>query len=181
MKLYKSKKIVRAFRITRIEGNELFGFIGPLLTFRYVATDEWMARHKPEVDNYVVTYEKGYTSYNIQAVFDAEHTMLQGEAGANLGGAIDPERGWLYRSNKIVCAGEIEFWGEAQIDTRFIPIVRAHGGFVKELAPVEVDRIFKMLGEIHPKASRWLVVYSNGYVSVSAGLDFEEGYEPLTV
>ena len=182
MKLYRSVKKVYAFKFEKLhvhaEVCDLVGRGESGQEFRVRVDTGWAEQHKPQVGDYIVTYENGYVSRNIAEVFEKEHTLI---VSLDDGSVEVNANGHPYLSSKIVCAGEIEFWGDAEIDTRFVPIVRAQGGIVKELAPVEADRIFQALKEIHPKATKWLVIYSNGYVSVSPGIQFEEGYVPLTV
>lgn len=180
MKLYKSKKIVRAFRITHIEGNELIGKTITLLTFRYLASDEWIAKNKPEVDNYVVTYENGYTSYNIQAVFDAEHVMMRPDADELIASSIDQERGWLYQSNKIVCAARLCAWTSADT-TAERPFLVTDTHFTYYPVPAVWERLKVSLAEGIKPIDRMLVIYSNGYVSISPDDEFAKGYDPLTV
>lgn len=86
--LYMCHKIVEASKITEIykqhldkdenqyiklESGEISGF---------VASKEWMERHKPEVGGYFVKYADGYTSYSPAKAFEEGYTALPAKGDA---------------------------------------------------------------------------------------------------
>jgi hypothetical protein len=73
--LYKCHKEVRAAKITEIQSHESNGVGSHTMVFGDISgskflTDEWKARHNPEVGGYFVLYADGYTSYSPEAAFE---------------------------------------------------------------------------------------------------------------
>ncbi len=40
-------------------------------------TEEWMARHKPEIGGYWVRYDDGWSSYSPSAAFESGYTRIE--------------------------------------------------------------------------------------------------------
>ncbi len=77
---YRCHKEVQALKIQGIGSGPTGHFLVPAES-EYEAipvTEEWMARHKPEIGGYWVRYDgDGYTSYSPAAAFESGYTRIE--------------------------------------------------------------------------------------------------------
>ena len=78
---YKCIKDINAVKITDIESHDSDGKGSHTMVFGEIGsskflTDEWKARHNPEIGGYFVVYKDGYTSYSPAAAFEEGYVKI---------------------------------------------------------------------------------------------------------
>lgn len=71
--LYKSHKVVGAFKIAEIINGSLNSWNGAI---KVNVRDEYFSKHKPQVGGYYVKYEDGYESYSPAQAFESGYTRI---------------------------------------------------------------------------------------------------------
>jgi hypothetical protein len=78
MPAYECHKKVRAAKIVKIEGNKLTLLIpGPTVSVIFEAvSNDFLAKHDPQVGGYYVSYKDGYSSFSPADAFESGYTLI---------------------------------------------------------------------------------------------------------
>lgn len=79
---YKSHKVVKAWKIKAIQRNpDDYGYLLILeeTSLPFWVSDEYVAKHQPQVGGYFVIYEDRYKSYSPTKTFEEGYTRIEDE------------------------------------------------------------------------------------------------------